>query len=160
MLCICFILLFRQRVGVSQYSLLVLQLVFYVVGLILGIVGACVTYYFAKKRRNQLFLLTNNGHALFDVESSNAGNSLPKMKNPDRLGFVFIYYIIFINNNLELSVRFIQKKEFRSDYNMLQYVDIIYTTAIKTHRMCSQLHFDYGNFLLYFRKNTVKAGLT
>jgi hypothetical protein len=66
---------------------------------------------------------------------------------------------MYVYSNVELSLRFIQKDEFRSDYNMLQYVDIVYTTVIKAHRLCSQLHFDYGNFLLYYRKNAVKAGL-
>jgi hypothetical protein len=58
----------------------------------------------------------------------------------------------------ERCLRFIQESKFNNN-DFQQYVDNIYTAALKKHKTCSRLHFDYGNFQLYFKKNRVKAGI-
>ncbi|KAA6386318.1 MAG: hypothetical protein EZS28_018151 [Streblomastix strix] len=68
-------------------------------------------------------------------------HSLPKIKDPD---------------SVEPSVRFLQYKDTHTP-EMYNYVDYIYTTAIKRHKQNAYLYFMYANFLCYYKKNFIKA---
>ncbi|KAK2963386.1 hypothetical protein BLNAU_1428 [Blattamonas nauphoetae] len=118
-----------------------------VITIVCGVLGICgsiglsfVFYHVLKKRRRQLWLLSDDGMPLADVDDP-LHNNLPKIKN---------------FGQVEVGVRFIQEKEYKScDY--LSYVDLIYTSALKQHKSVAILHFHYANFLTHFRKNHVKA---
>ncbi|KAK2947550.1 hypothetical protein BLNAU_17517 [Blattamonas nauphoetae] len=104
-------------------------------------VGLSILFFrLLSNRTRRKWLLTDDGMPLADPDHPSKAD-LPKMKN---------YKLV------EPSVRFIQRKEYRSaDY--INYADLIYTTALKRHKTKAELHFHYANFLTHFRKNHVKA---
>ncbi|KAK2960695.1 putative hemerythrin [Blattamonas nauphoetae] len=120
--------------------LLIVTIVCGVVGLGAGIGLSILFFKLLKKRSSARWLLTEDGLPLTDPDDP-IHNSLPKMKN---------YKLV------EPAVRFIQEKEFKS-FDYMNYVDLIYTTALKRHKTKADLQFHYANFLAHFKKNHVKA---
>ncbi|KAA6379307.1 MAG: hypothetical protein EZS28_025169 [Streblomastix strix] len=145
------------------------QIVFSLVGIIIGICFIICIYFLMRILEGKKWLLTNQRLPLVDFNNKNLeseqkqvkisasrqnqiskiGNQLnikkviglPKMKNP---------------NQIEPRLRFLQLRELRTkDY--LNYADYIYTTALHRHKKSANLQFHYGNFLLFFQKNWVKS---
>ncbi|KAK2943718.1 hypothetical protein BLNAU_21369 [Blattamonas nauphoetae] len=120
--------------------LLIVTIVCGVVGLGAGIGLSILFFKLLKKRSSARWLLPEDGLPLTDPDDP-VHNTLPKMKN---------YKLV------EPAVRFIQEKEFKS-FDYMNYVDLIYTTALKRHKTKADLQFHYANFLAHFKKNHVKA---
>ncbi|KAK2963513.1 hypothetical protein BLNAU_1556 [Blattamonas nauphoetae] len=110
------------------------------VGLGCGIGFSVFFNWLLTKREKQIYLLTEHGLPLTDLTDI-TGQGLPKLKNPSLI---------------EPSIRFIQQPQYRT-YDFYSYADLIYITGIKRHKTNAHLHFNYGNFLSYYRKNHMKA---
>ncbi|KAH7830119.1 uncharacterized protein MONOS_4271 [Monocercomonoides exilis] len=74
--------------------------------------------------------------------------------SPEQDHFLKLKY----TNEIEPSLRFLQERRFRNEKYM-EYVDYVYQLAIKRHRNNTQLLFQYGCFLSYFKKNYAKASV-
>ncbi|KAK2958278.1 hypothetical protein BLNAU_6765 [Blattamonas nauphoetae] len=119
---------------------LIITIVCGIAGLGCGIGFSVFFNWLLARREKQIFLLTEYGLPLTDLTDI-SGQGLPKMKNPSLI---------------EPSVRFIQQPQYRT-YDFYSYADLIYITGIKRHKTNAFIHFNYGNFLTYYRKNHMKA---
>ncbi|KAA6388988.1 MAG: hypothetical protein EZS28_015486, partial [Streblomastix strix] len=116
-------------------------IIFIFIGIVLASAIFTSNYFMIKRRRRKLFFM-KNGQPYINLRSQDwKVHSLPKIKDP---------------NTVEPSVRFLQQKHNRTP-EMYNYVDYIYTTAIKRHKQNAYLYFMYANFLCYYKKNFIKA---
>ncbi|KAA6396306.1 MAG: hypothetical protein EZS28_008169 [Streblomastix strix] len=146
------------------------EILYMAIGVVLSIFAIIFVYLFKSQRVGQKWILTDKKLPLVKVDDNMMtflrpelirGKSFALEKKPN----IFTKKIQRTASQLpkfkdpmevQRKVRFLQVREYRTQ-EYLNYADFVYTTALKRNSRSPDLHYDYGNFLLFYRKNWMKA---